>query len=281
MPQAASAGRDSRAARKGRTGAGCTERNGRLCSRSSTADACRATIPAAAPPGKSLARSSWDARARKHRGNFALSLFEPPSRDIMPTRYTWIEQARLAGYSLSRYAYRMPRRKKRPRCIVIAGPNGAGKTTFARRYLPEDAGVVHFVNADLIAGGLSPLDPRLAAVRAGRLVLQEIDRLATERANFAFETTLSGLGHARRMIAWKRAGYRVEMVYLKLKSSRLALRRIAARVREGGHDVPRADVVRRFARGWANFEHVYRPLADAWAVYDNSGQEPQLLETSG
>jgi predicted ABC-type ATPase len=175
----------------------------------------------------------------------------------------------------------MPRRKSPPRCIVIAGPNGAGKTTFARRYLPEDAGVVHFVNADLIAGGLSPLDPGLAAVRAGRLVLQEIDRLAAERANFAFETTLSGLSYARRILAWKRADYRVEMVYLKLKSSRLALRRIAARVREGGHDVPRADVVRRFARGWANFEHVYRPLADAWAVYDNSGQEPQLLETSG
>ena len=175
----------------------------------------------------------------------------------------------------------MLRRKRLPRCIVIAGPNGAGKTTFARRYLPEDAGVVHFVNADLIAGGLSPLDPRLAAVRAGRLVLQEIDRLAAERANFAFETTLSGLGYARRILAWKQAGYRVEMVYLKLKSSRLALRRIAARVREGGHDVPRADVVRRFARGWVNFEHVYRPLADAWAVYDNSGQAPRLLETSG
>jgi predicted ABC-type ATPase len=145
---------------------------------------------------------------------------------------------------------------------------------------PEGADVVHFVNADLIAAGLSPLDPRLAAVRAGRLVLQEIDRLVADRADFAFETTLSGLGYARRIRAWKRAGYRVEMVYLKLKSSRLALRRIAARVREGGHDVPRSDVMRRFGRGWANFERVYRPLADAWAVYDNSGQEAQLLETS-
>ena len=174
----------------------------------------------------------------------------------------------------------MPRQGKPPVCIVIAGPNGAGKTTFARRYLPEDVGIVHFVNADLIAIGLSPLDPKLAAVRAGRVLLQEIDRLATERADFAFETTLSGLGHARRIEAWKAAGYRIEMVYLKLKSSRLALRRIAARVREGGHDVPRSDVIRRFARGWVNFERVYRPLADAWTVYDNSGQEPQLLETS-
>ena len=170
--------------------------------------------------------------------------------------------------------------RRRPRCIVIAGPNGAGKTTFARRYLPEGAEVVHFVNADLIAAGLSPLDPRLAAVRAGRLVLQEIDRRVADRADFAFETTLSGLSYARRIRAWKRAGYRVEMVYLKLKSSRLAQRRIAARVREGGHDVPQSDVIRRFGRGWANFERVYRPLADAWAVYDNSGQEAQLLETS-
>jgi len=124
--------------------------------------------------------------------------------------------------------------RRQPRCVVIAGPNGAGKTTFVRRYLPENADVVHFVNADLIAAGLSPLDPQLAAVRAGRLVLQEIDRLARGRADFAFETTLSGLGYARRIRGWKRAGYRVEMVYLKLKSSRLALRRIAARVREGG-----------------------------------------------
>ena len=170
--------------------------------------------------------------------------------------------------------------RRRPRCIVIAGPNGAGKTTFARRYLPEVADVIHFVNADLIAAGLSPLEPALAAVRAGRLVLREIDRLAADRADFALESTLSGLGYARRIRAWKRTGYRVEIVYLKLKSNRLALRRIASRVQEGGHDVPRSDVIRRFARGWANFERVYRPLADAWAVYDNSGQEALLLEAS-
>jgi predicted ABC-type ATPase len=84
---------------------------------------------------------------------------------------------------------------------VIAGPNGAGKTTFARRYLPEDEHVVHFVNADLIASGLSPLKPQLAAIRAGRLVLQEIDRLAEARVDFAFETTFSGLGYVRRMRA--------------------------------------------------------------------------------
>ena len=174
----------------------------------------------------------------------------------------------------------MPKQEHSPRCIVIAGPNGAGKTTFARRYLPEDEGVVYFVNADLIASGLSPLKPELAAIRAGRLVLEEIDRLAAARLDFAFETTFSGLGYVRRMRAWKRAGYRIEIVYLKLQTSRLALRRIAARVRSGGHNVPRSDVVRRFNRGWVNFERVYRPLADVWTVYDNSGRKPQLLEKS-
>jgi predicted ABC-type ATPase len=172
----------------------------------------------------------------------------------------------------------MARRKRQPRCIVIAGPNGAGKTTFARQYLPEDARVVHFVNADLIAIGLSPLQPELAAIAGGRLVLKEIDRLAESRADFAFETTLSGLTYVRRLQRWKQAGYRVEIVYLRLRSTQLALRRIAARVRQGGHNVPRSDVVRRFKRGWENFESVYRPLADSWAVYENSDRTPRLLE---
>lgn len=165
-----------------------------------------------------------------------------------------------------------------PRCIVIAGPNGAGKTTFAREFLPKDAGVAHFVNADLIAGGLSPLQPEAATVAAGRIFLRELDRLARAQADFAFETTLSGLVYRARLNRWKAAGYRLEMVFLRLPSPRLALRRIAARVRQGGHNVPRADVLRRFARGWENFQTHYRPLADAWAVYDNSGETPRLLE---
>jgi predicted ABC-type ATPase len=168
--------------------------------------------------------------------------------------------------------------KRRPRCILIAGPNGAGKTTFARRYLPENAGMVHFVNADLIASGMSPLKPEIAAIAAARMVLGELDRLVTGRADFAFETTLSGLTYVRRLKSWKRAGYRIDIVYLKLSSSRLAVRRVAARVRQGGHNVPQADVVRRFVRSWDNFHRVYRALADSWAVYDNSGRAPQLLE---
>ena len=165
-----------------------------------------------------------------------------------------------------------------PRCIVIAGPNGAGKTTFARQFLPRDVGVVHFVNADLIASGLSPLKPELAALRAGRLVISELDRLASAHESFSFESTLSGLTYVSRLKRWKAAGYRIEIVFLRLASPHLALRRIASRVRQGGHNVSRADVLRRFDRGWSNFQSIYRVLADSWSVYDNSGSSPKVLE---
>lgn len=127
-------------------------------------------------------------------------------------------------------------------------------------------------------GGEAVSAPLTAAIAAARLVLREIDRLAAERLDFAFETTLSGLSYARRLRSLKRAGYRIEIVYLRLRSVSLAVRRIAARVRQGGHDVSKQEVARRFSRGWKNFQSVYQPLADSLAVYENSGPTPQLLE---
>jgi predicted ABC-type ATPase len=175
----------------------------------------------------------------------------------------------------------MPKASARlPVCIIIAGPNGAGKTTFAREYLPKNARVVHFVNADLIASGLSPLRPELASIAAGRLFLAELDRLAKTRASFAFESTLSGFTYVNRLKRWKASGYRIEIIYLRLPSARLALQRIAARVKQGGHDVARADVVRCFDRSWKNFQYVYRLLADEWTVYDNSRAKPRVTEQS-
>lgn len=176
-------------------------------------------------------------------------------------------------------AKKRKRPERRPRCLLIAGPNGAGKTTFAREYLPNDARVLNFVNADLIASGLSPLRPELAAVAAARLMLDEIDRLLERRADFAWESTLSGLAHVKRIETMKGLGYHIEIIYLTLATPRLALRRIAARVRQGGHNVPRRDVLRRFDRSWHDFEIRYRPLADAWAVYDNSSRPPKLIES--
>ena len=172
----------------------------------------------------------------------------------------------------------MARKRRKPRCIVIAAPNGAGKTIFAREYLPSIAGLIHFVNVDLIAGGISPLRPELAAITAGRLVLRELDRLVESKADFAFESTLSGLRYANRMQSWKAQGYSIEIVYIRLPSPQLALSRVAARVKQGGHNVTRADVLRRFKRGWVNFLEVYRPLADHWTIYDNSELTPQLRE---
>ena len=168
--------------------------------------------------------------------------------------------------------------RRSPLCIVIAGPNGAGKTTFARRYLSEVAGIVAFVNADLIAAGLSPLAPSSAAVPAGRLMFAEIDRLSKTRESFAFESTLSGRTYAARLKRLKRLGYRIEIVFLRVAAPELSLRRIAARVRQGGHDVPRKDVLRRFERGWKNFIDIYQRLADAWVVYENSGTMPISVE---
>lgn len=171
-------------------------------------------------------------------------------------------------------------RTQSPVCVVIAGPNGAGKTAFARQFLPRDAGVIHFVNVDLIAAGLSPLRPELAAVAAGRLLLSEIDRLSAARESFAFETTLSGVRHASLLGRLKKSGYRIEIVFLKLASAELAVGRVALRVLAGGHHVPEADVRRRFDRGWKNFVTIYRPIADGWGVWDNSGIAPVLLESA-
>lgn len=170
------------------------------------------------------------------------------------------------------------RPRSSPHCIIIAGPNGAGKTTFAREFLSQEAGVIHFINPDLIASGLSPLRPELAAFEAGRLFLREVDRLARARESFAFESTLSGLSYRRRLKRWKAAGYRIHIVYLRISSPKIAYRRIAARVKQGGHDVPRRDVQRPFTRSWINFAKHYRLFADTWSVYDNSGAAPRLVE---
>lgn len=166
------------------------------------------------------------------------------------------------------------------RVIIIAGPNGAGKTTFAREFLPNEAGCPMFVNADLIAAGLAPFAPGTAAVRAGRLMLQEMDRHFAAGESFAFETTLSGRMYLQRIPVWQAAGYRVELIFLRLASPEQAIARVAQRVRQGGHHVDEDVIRRRFAAGLENFTRHYAPVVDSWALYDNSGEAPELLDWS-
>ncbi len=164
--------------------------------------------------------------------------------------------------------------------IIIAGPNGAGKTTFAREFLPHEAACPVFVNADLIAAGLSPFDVEAAALQAGRLMLQELERHFQARRSFAFETTLSGRTWLRHIGRWQAAGYRVELIFLRLKSADEAVARVQQRVLQGGHDIPEAVIRRRFAAGLDNFHRHYAPAVDAWALYDNAGEAPALLDWS-
>lgn len=162
--------------------------------------------------------------------------------------------------------------------LILAGPNGAGKTTFAREYLPQEAGCPVFINADLIASGLSPFDPTRVAIRSGRVMLQMIREHAERGDSFAFETTLAGRNYVRAIPRWQETGYGVTLVYLSLPTAAMAIARVAERVRQGGHHVPDDVVRRRFLSGRDNFETLYKPIVDEWFHYDNAGQEPVLLD---
>jgi predicted ABC-type ATPase len=163
--------------------------------------------------------------------------------------------------------------------LILAGPNGAGKTTFAREYLPREADCPIFINADLIAAGLSPFDPTLVAIRSGRIMLQMIREHAERGDSFAFETTLAGRNYARTIPRWRETGYGITLFFLSLPSPEVAISRVAQRVRRGGHHVADDVVRRRFFAGRDNFETLYKPIVDAWFHYDNAGREPVLLET--
>ncbi|TAG00626.1 MAG: Zeta toxin family protein [Betaproteobacteria bacterium] len=164
--------------------------------------------------------------------------------------------------------------------IIIAGPNGAGKTTFAREFLPLEASCPSFINADLIAQGISPFAPETVAIAAGRIMLNLINEQVEKGSSFAFETTLSGRGYARMIPQWRGLGYRVELVFLTLPSIEFAVERVAQRVRQGGHDIPRAVIARRFVSGLRQFDGVYQSLVDAWTLIDTSTSPYEVLDWS-
>jgi predicted ABC-type ATPase len=173
-------------------------------------------------------------------------------------------------------------RLQNKKILIITGPNGAGKTTFARSFLPAEAACPRFINADLIAAGLSPFAPEAAAIKAGRLMLEEIRSCVQRGESFAFETILSGLGYLRHIREWREKGYRVSLYFLSLPDVGFAVARVAGRVRQGGHAIPEAVIRRRFAAGFAaglrNFERHYRASVNDWTLYDNTGIKPALLE---
>jgi predicted ABC-type ATPase len=160
---------------------------------------------------------------------------------------------------------------------IIAGPNGSGKTTFARKFLPDYAKCKNFINADLIAQGLSPFSPKLAAIKAGRLVLEQIHNLADKNADFAFETTLSGKAYLAFLKTLKEKGYIINFFFLWIPNADLALVRIKDRVAEGGHDIPSVDVRRRFYRSIHNFFRYYKALSDNWLLFNNADIMPRLI----
>ena len=164
-----------------------------------------------------------------------------------------------------------------PECYIIAGSNGAGKTTFAREFLPRHVQCLDFINPDMIAAGLSPFDAGRAMVRAGRLVLEEIDGRLRRGDDFGFETTLAGRAYVKRIQCARSLGYHVHVFYLWIPSADLALRRIRDRVEIGGHDVPEADVRRRFIRTLQNLFSLYRPHLDSLHFFDNSTSKHSLV----
>ena len=162
---------------------------------------------------------------------------------------------------------------------IIAGCNGAGKTTASKRFLPSILDCRQWVNADEIAYGLSPLDPQSVSFQAGRLMLERIQELLNKEETFAIETTLSTRAYRNLVLQAQTKGYRVELVFFYLPSPQLAIRRIAHRVKNGGHHVPDDVVVRRYYRGIKNLKEIFIPIVDHWDIYRYEGNAYVLLAT--
>lgn len=156
-------------------------------------------------------------------------------------------------------------------------PQRAGKTTFALEYLPQVAQCSRFVNADLIAAGLSPLAPERELLAASRLFLGEIEACIAKREDFAFETTLAGRSYLKLVRRLQTAGWRVELIYLALPSMEMSKLRVAERVAHGGHSIPVADIERRFARSLGNLLNSFSTQVDACRCFMNSDASPELV----
>ena len=165
----------------------------------------------------------------------------------------------------------------KPRIVILAGPNGAGKTTASKHLLRDALGIGEFVNADIIAAGLSGFAPETVAFEAGRIVLKRIRTLIDQKVSFAFETTLSSKTLAALLAGARAAGFEIDLIYLALPDASVAVARVAARVKQGGHDIPTAVIKRRFHRSLKNLFGLYMPLVNRWKVFDNYLSPPEQI----
>lgn len=164
-----------------------------------------------------------------------------------------------------------------PVCAILAGINGAGKSSSADPILRVGMRVPVFVNPDTIARGLNAFDPEGQAAKAGRVVVEHLRALAKARKSFAFETTLAGRTYASWLRELLDAGYTTHMFYYWLDSPDMAVRRVADRVRSGGHHIPEETIRRRYSRSVTNFLNLFRPVLTTWQVYDNSATKARMI----
>lgn len=160
---------------------------------------------------------------------------------------------------------------------IIAGCNGAGKTTASFTILPEIVECKEFVNADEIAKGLSPFQPEKVAFEAGRIMLNRINELLVENESFAFETTLSTKSYKNKILQAKKQGYSVTLLFFWLESIELAKERVEIRVKEGGHNIPKDVIERRYLKGIKNLFEIYLEIVDGTLIFDNSYGKHELL----
>lgn len=157
--------------------------------------------------------------------------------------------------------------------LMIAGPNGAGKTTMTLELIRSCSMLYEFINADEIARGLAPKHPESMALTASKLMINRLKELLDADKSFAFETTASGANYLKHLRSAKAKGYEISLTFLWLSKPEEALRRVAQRVKQGGHHVPEDSVIRRYYSGIKNLVLHYLPLADEALVIDNSSEE--------
>lgn len=160
---------------------------------------------------------------------------------------------------------------------IISGCNGAGKTTASVTILPEIFECKEFVNADEIAKGLSPFNPESVAIQAGKLMLERINYLLTQNDSFAIETTLSTKSYQNLVLQAHEKGFYVQLLYFWLPSPEFATARVVQRVKEGGHNIPKDVIYRRYYAGIKNLFEIYMPIVDYWVIYDNITSPPQKI----